>query len=286
MAPPRKDDPDLLRPTAEAAADAWAARVRAGREQIARLREVEEPHDFYGPMASRFGQDPRRRGDAALDTLRSMTTPAQTWLDLGAGGGRYALPLALEVALVHAVEPSPAMVGVLRQGMLEHAIDNVEVHQGEWPMAGEAPTADVALMAHVGYDVEGFGRFLDAAEQAAQRCVVVMRTDGAGRASHALWPEIHGEPRVAYPMLPELLVLLVARGVAPAVTLVDRATWGYHSREQLLESLRRLLWLRPGSEKDRRLVHLVGERASERGGLWEVDWTPLQDGVVSWACGP
>ena len=283
---PRRKDPDPLRPTAAAAAEAWAARVRAGREQTARLREIDEPTDFYAPMASRFGQDPRRRGDAALDALRSITTPAQTWLDLGAGGGRYALSLALEVALVHAVEPSPSMVEVLRQGMLEYAIDNVEVHARAWPMAGEAPAADVALMAHVGYDIESFGRFLDAAEQAAQRCVVVMRTGAAGRASHALWPEIHGEPRVAYPMLPELLVLLVARGVTPAVTLVDRATWGYRSREQLLEALRRLLWLRPGSAKDRRLVHLVGERASERDGLWEVDWTPLQDGVVTWTCGP
>lgn len=281
---PRRQDPDPLRPTAAAAAEAWAARVRAGREQTARLREIDEPSDFYGPMASRFGQDPRRRGDAALDALRSMTTADQTWLDLGAGGGRYALPLALEVARVHAVEPSPSMIEVLRQGMLEHGIDNVEVHAREWPMGGEAPPADVALMAHVGYDIEGFGRFLDAAEQAAQRCVVIMRTDGAGRASHALWPEIHGEPRVAYPMLPELLVLLVARGVTPAVTLVDRATWGYHSRDQLLEALRRLLWLRPGSAKDRHLVRLLGERASERDGLWDVDWTPLQDGVVSWTC--
>jgi SAM-dependent methyltransferase len=281
MAPPTKD-PDPLRPSAAAAAEAWAARVRDGREQVVRLREIDEPRDFYGPMASRFGQDPRRRGDAALEALRSMATPSQTWLDLGAGGGRYALPLALEVALVHAVEPSPSMVEVLRRGLLDHAIENVEVHAREWPMAAEAPAADVALMAHVGYDIERFGRFLDAAEQAAPRCVVVMRTGGGGRASHALWPEIHGEPRVAYPMLPELLVLLVARGVTPAVTLVDRATWGYHSQEQLIEALRRLLWLRPGSEKDRRMIGLVSERASERDGLWDLDWTPLQDGVVTW----
>lgn len=285
MAPVAKVS-DPLRPTAVEAAHAWGARVRAGREQIARLREAEEPTDFYGPMASRFGQDPRRRGDAALEVLRSMAAAGQTWLDIGAGGGRYTLPLALEVARVHAVEPSPSMVRVLRQGLLEYGIDNVDVDAREWPMASESPTADVALMAHVGYDIEGFGRFLDAAEQAAERCVVVMRAAGAGRASHALWPEIHGEPRVAYPMLPELLVLLVARDVTPAVTLVERGSWGYDSREQLLQATRRMLWLRHGSEKDRRLTRLVAERAVERDGAWEVDWSPLQDGVVTWVTRP
>ena len=274
---------DPLRPTPAAAAEAWAARVRAGREQVARLRQIEEPADFYGPMASRFGQDPRRRGDAALEVLRSMASPAQSWLDIGAGGGRYALPLALQVARVHAVEPSPSMVAVLRRGLAEHGIQNVEVHASPWPMDSGAPAGDVALLAHVGYDIEGFGRFLDAAEQAAGRCVTIMRAAGAGRASHVLWPEIHGEPRVAYPMLPELLVLLVARGATPAVTLVDRGNWGYDSPEQLFEAIRRMLWLRPGSEKDRRLERLVKERATQREGAWEVDWSPMQDGVVTWA---
>lgn len=274
--------PDPLRPTKAAAAKAWAERVRAGRAQVERLREVEEPTDFYGPMAARFGQDPHRTDDAALLELRSMAGAAETWLDLGAGGGRYTLPLALQVGRVVAVEPSPAMLAVLREGAARHGITNVEIIEGSWPLADHALRADVALVAHVGYDIDAFAVFLDAAEAAARRCVVIMRTDGGGRASHALWPEIHGEPRVPYPMLPELLVLLVARGVTPAVTLVDRGAWGYGSRDQLLASLRRMLWLRPGSAKDRRLEQAVETLATQRDGQWEVDWTPMLDGVVSW----
>ena len=30
------------------------------------------------------------------------------------------------------------------------------------------------------------------------------------------------------------------------------------------------------------MIGLVSERASERDGLWDLDWTPLQDGVVTW----
>ena len=37
-----------------------------------------------------------------------------------------------------------------------------------------------------------------------------------------------------------------------------------------------------GSAKDRRLRALIDERAVERAGAWEVDWTPMQDGIVSW----
>lgn len=270
-----------LRPSVAAASAAWAARVRASKEQAKRLREVAEPADFYGPMARRFAQDPRRSGDACLARLSELAGTDETWLDIGAGGGRFSLPLALRVRHVHAVDPSPSMLAVLREGMAAHGIANVSLYEREWPM-DQPPAADVALMAHVGYDIETFGAFLDAAEASAKRCVVVMRAAVNARASHILWPQIHGEARQPYPMLQELLVLLVARGVVPEVTLVDRGSWGYVSREQLIDSARRLLGLEPGSAKDRALATLVAEQATERDGQWELDWTPMPDGIVTW----
>ena len=50
----------------------------------------------------------------------------------------------------------------------------------------------------------------------------------------------------------------------------------------LTEAGRRLLYLRPGSDKDRQLERLVAERATEREGRWDIDWTPMQDGIVTW----
>ena len=46
-----------LRPTAEQAAAAWADRVSADRQQVERLREVDDPADFYVAHAQRFAQD-------------------------------------------------------------------------------------------------------------------------------------------------------------------------------------------------------------------------------------
>jgi SAM-dependent methyltransferase len=264
-----------------AAGEVWAEQVRAAYAQIERVREVEEPPDPYGPWARRFAVDPRRTDDEALSLLLTITRPGAVWLDLGAGGGRYALPLALAVRRVIAVEPSTAMLEVLRRGLAEHGIGNVEVVEDSWPTSVPM-RADVALAAHVGYDIADFAAFLGAAQAAAPRIVVIMRTSGAARINEVLWPEIHAEPRQPYPMLSELLQLLEARGIRPAVTYVGRGTWAYDARDQLLAAARRLLYLRPGSAKDRALERLVLDRATERQGKWEVDWTPMQDGVVTW----
>src|SRR5579871_354553 len=95
-----------LRPMESEALGEWSRRVHANREQVNRFREVEDGSDFYGPIAARFEADPRWRDDPALDALLALAQPGGTWLDVGAGGGRYALPLALVIREVVALDPS------------------------------------------------------------------------------------------------------------------------------------------------------------------------------------
>lgn len=275
--------PDPLRPSSSAAGDAWAERVRAERDQVERLREIADLADFYAPMAARFGQDPLRRDDPSLDAVLELASAGQRWLDLGAGGGRYALPLALRVARVQVVEPSASMLEVLRSGMVAHGIDNIDITAARWPVPGGVPLADVALMAHIGYDIEDFAGFLDAAEAAvSERCVVIMRASDGSGPGQLLWQEIHGEPRIPYPTLGELLVLLTARGAVPEVRLAHRPRWGYATFQALVDASRRQLWLRSGSSKDRRLRQLLRSRAVEEESGWELPAPPMQDGVVTW----
>jgi hypothetical protein len=99
------------------------------------------------------------------------------------------------------------------------------------------------------------------------------------------WQPIHGEPRVRLPALPELLVLLIARGRLPEVTLVDRTPPTFASLDEALAMARRQLWLEEGSAKDEKLHRLVLETITERDGRYAFEWTPTKIGIVSWLPG-
>jgi len=273
---------DVLHPTAADALRAWGDRVSANREQAQRVREGAPPGDFYAAVASDFRADPRRTDEPALDLLRSLVKPGETWLDIGAGGGRYALPLALLAKDVIAVEASEGMRSVLRQSMTEHGISNVHVVAARWPMEAP-PAADVALMAHIGYDIEEIGPFLDAMEASARRlCVAVLVTPSPPHPAEALWPPIHGEARVSLPALTEFLVLLLARGRLFELSTLAREPLAHTQPDGPLRWLYQQLFVAPDTEKGRRLAALAREAIKARGGRWALSWNPVSLGIVTW----
>ena len=97
--------------------ETWGQMVRAEHEQSDRIRGV-RPTDHWAQNTSLFRGNPNRTGDASIEEVRSRAGPGETLLDVGAGGGRFALPLALTCRTVTAVEPSPSMCSVLRQALL------------------------------------------------------------------------------------------------------------------------------------------------------------------------
>ncbi|MEI7745659.1 MAG: class I SAM-dependent methyltransferase [Chloroflexota bacterium] len=270
---------------------AWAARVTANREQTERLGEVQNP-DFYAPVSTLFVADPRRTGEPALEALLAIAEPAETWLDIGAGAGRYALPLALRVREVVAVEPSAGMRRALRSGLDEHGIANVRIVPGTWPAAiedlGGLPRVDTSLIAHVGYDIEEIGPFLAAMEAASRtRCVAVLTDRSPAAVADPFWPAVHGEVRAPLPALPELVALLQARGCATEVLRVDRSPRSFESLEALTSFLRRQLFISQGSEKDGLFEAVLPEMIVHRAGAWTLSEPPAGSiGVVTWAAGP
>jgi CTP:molybdopterin cytidylyltransferase MocA/SAM-dependent methyltransferase len=285
-------DIDTTADLARVAELAWASRVRRNREQVDRVREAPDGRDFYASTSSIFRDDPDRSGDPVLDALRHHARGGDTWLDIGAGAGRYALPLARAVRRVIALDPSASMLDGLRDGMSEHHIENVDVVEGRWPaVVDERPElaaalpADVALIAHVGYDVEAIGPFLDAMERAASReCVALLMERSPASLAEAFWPPIHGERRIALPALPAFVDLLRARGSEPAVTMVDSARRHWASRAELEPFVRRQTWVAPGTSKDRRLQELLDEWlvTNDDGTVDLATAEPLTVGLVSW----
>ena len=163
---------NVLRPTEAEALAAWAALVDADAAQVARVREPEPPADHYGNMAHRFR--PGREPSPELPVLLRLAQPEDQWLDIGAGGGRFAVPLAAHIARLLAVEPSEAMRQTLVAAAGEAGHTNIEVDPRRWPVEGWTTRVDVALAAHSMYDISAIGPFLDAMDRhAARLCVAV-----------------------------------------------------------------------------------------------------------------
>jgi hypothetical protein len=274
--------PDALHPSEEAALNIWAAMVRANREQAERFREKPERTDFYAPTASVFKADPYRGGDAVLDFLSDIALSDDTWLDIGSGGGRYALPLALRVKEVIAVEPSASLRATLLQGMTDYNIPDIRIIDGRWPLVSP-PASDVALIAHVGYDIENIGPFLQAMEASARRLCIAVFTDKAPSAAAApFWPGVHGEERRPLPALREFLVLQIARGRLCSVLLAPQSPPGYPGRDMLLSYLRQQLFIEADGDKAPLLHRLVEEQVKEKDGRWSLASGPSTLGIVTW----
>jgi SAM-dependent methyltransferase len=270
----------------------WAARVRANAEQVDRFREVPDGPDFYAPVTRLFRADPRRTDEPVLDALLRLVRPGETWLDIGAGAGRYALPIALELASsggrVIALDTSSGMLDALLELRSEHGVTDVEVVETRWPPDPSTLgrfSSDVALIAHVGYDIELIGPFVRAMESVARRlCVAVLMERQPSSIADACWPPVHGEERVPLPALADFVELLRARGHDPDVEMLERAPRRFASRDELAGFLRRQLWVEPASAADRRFVAaldrlIVGDAES---GFGLRDQRPLPIGVVTW----
>jgi CTP:molybdopterin cytidylyltransferase MocA len=289
------DNPDVDTATdlARVAELAWADRVRRNREQVDRFREAPDGADFYASVSSIFRDDPDRTGDPVLDALRRHARPDDTWLDIGAGAGRYALPLARTVREVVALDPSPSMLDALRTTAADHRIDNVTIVQGRWPEAAadaglplrDRLPADVALVAHVGYDVDAIGPFLDGMERAVRReCLAVLMERAPASLAEPFWPPLHGEPRVPLPALPAFVDLLVARGRRPEVTMLEASRRSWASRDEVEAFVRRQTWVAPGSAKDQRMLELLDDWLVPTGdGQLDLSVAePLEVGLVAW----
>jgi CTP:molybdopterin cytidylyltransferase MocA len=288
-------NPDVDTPAdlVELLAADWARRVRDNAAQVDRFREAPDGRDFYANVSRTFVADPARDGDLVLEALLGLARPDDTWLDIGAGAGRYALPLGRRVRRVLAVDPSASMLEALREGMAAHGIANIGTAEGRWPpddalraALGPDPLADVALIAHVSYDIAEILPFVGAMEAAARRtCVAVLMERNPASVAAPFWPRVHGEERVPLPALTQFVELLEARGAAPDVTRITGERRQWTDREELLRLLRRQLWTAPGSAADARLLAAVEDLTDvDPDGSVSISGTPPLDiGVVIWS---
>lgn len=84
--------------------------------------------------------------DQTLSVLRELVRPEDTLLDVGAGTGRFAIPLARQIKQLTALDHARPMLDILQQKMWEQQLSNIEIVEVAWEFAQVMPH-DVVLAA-------------------------------------------------------------------------------------------------------------------------------------------
>ncbi len=244
--------------------DAWAERARHYLERVRRRWETP---------------------DSSRTTVLAAVSPEHSVLDIGAGAGAWAALLARRARRVTAVEPSPAMRGVMERHLEDEGIDNVRIVAGAWHEV-TIPQHDISLCAHAMYGWHDLAHGIRGMEHITrERCFLLMRAptaDGVmAEASRRVWGHPHDSPNfwIAYNALGQL-------GIHADVVMEDRGLWGPWTHDTLDEALADLkdrLAIPGPHEADADLRALLAERleSRDRGLVWPagvrsalVTWTP------------
>jgi hypothetical protein len=151
------------------------------------------------------------RVDEFLSVLDPYVGPGKTLIDVGAGAGRHASPLAERLEWVTAVEPSEGMRSRIP------VKDNMTIVASTWEDAVVAP-ADLVICCHVLYGVaepESFIAKLDSS--ARERVFIMLRESDLPHPAAAIRKRLHGETGPRMPRFSDLFMLLMQIGIAPDV---------------------------------------------------------------------
>lgn len=121
----------------------WAKLWQEARENSPvtrrRCRSEEEMVDNWNRRARWFArrtgnEQGRKRQKAVLDMLKRKGAlgPGMKVLDIGAGPGNYAIPMARMCGQVTALEPAAEMVKILEDRARAEQVDNITVMQRTW----------------------------------------------------------------------------------------------------------------------------------------------------------
>lgn len=262
----------------------WSAMIEAEHAQSERARGEPPATDHWRPYSHHFVADPHRSGDPTVEVLLQHITAQHTIIDVGAGAGRLALPLALHCRRVVAVEPSDSMASLLLLQAQEHHIYNISLVRATWEEAAVEP-GDVIICVHVLYtarDIDLFVRKLEA--HAHDLVLVVLFVAPPQSQFRSLWKQVHAEERLPLPGLGQFEEVLEEIGIAANVEMLPtQPQRGYNNPEQALEQLGLHLFLAPGSSKWGLLERILPDILEEDNGvLYLRDVIPMEPRIVKW----
>ena len=270
------------------AASRWRRLVGDRLAELARLSPDagSVSGSFWDSRAGRYAAATQRahtERDPLLRRLRRLTDASSSVIDVGAGTGRFALALAGGVARVTAVEPSSAMLAILRRHAQEEGAANVTAVQATWEQARVQP-ADVAFSAFVLTLVPEARPFLLKLDATARRHALLYLGAYSGDAVlDPLWRHFHNAPRVPGPTYLDAVALLRELGVESRVRVVeipDHRRWT--TIEDAVEPYREALLLDDTPQVRAELAGLLASWLLGRRGAYRPPLRVVPAAIVQW----
>lgn len=223
---------------ATSAVEMYAARVDAVLAQRTRLRGPAPAGELFAglpPNHPLLMTDPRRPFDATLEAMAGYVQPGDVLVDVGGGGGRMSLPLALRCREVINVDPSSSMLAAFEANAQRAGITNVSSVHADW-LDVEPPHGTVALVNHVVYltrDIVPFITKLGAT--ASRRVLLTVASPPPPSRNRPVFQVCYDEPSEMVPGHVELVNVLWELGIEPDVQMLPVMVGGIEpvsSREE------------------------------------------------------
>jgi len=167
-------------------------------------------------------------GERINNTLKGLPLePSYSVLDIGAGPGALAIPVASKVNRLTAVEPASGMCDVFREKILESGTDNIELVQKRWEdldvMTDLRGPYDL-VFASFSLEVPDIKKAIEKMNMASSRWVYLYWFAGKNsweEASKDLWPVLHGIEYCPVPKCDVIYNILYGMEIYPNIATYE-----------------------------------------------------------------
>jgi SAM-dependent methyltransferase len=237
--------------------EAWKCAMRGNRESAG----VTGCAQFYVSVDEARRYDARtkeERRDRTLAMIQGMDIRRDSRvLDIGAGPGTLALPLAGMAAQITAVEPSPGMMAVLAEHIHNGHIRNIRCVQKLWEDVDiradlEAPYDVVIASFSLGMD--DLRDALAKMDAASSRYVYIYWFAGLPfweRNLAANWEKLHGKPYVARPQIDCVFNILYSMGICPNIEVYyEEHAYSYNNLDEAVKDQKKSFAIETAGQED------------------------------------
>ena len=239
----------------------WSRRRRGG-----------DMTDFWNKRAKHYSESIKRHNHAERIIAKLDIDPECTILDIGAGPGTLAIPLAKMVKHVTAVDPSTGMLACLNENAVSEGLKNITCINKKWEdveIGTDIAEPDIVLASH-SLAMLDIKEALSKMNDAAKRSVYVFTFAGARMWDYnTLWPKLYGEEYQPGPDYIYLYNVLYEMGIYANVEIANSEYKQQFSNldDAVAQWKENLDVITPDAEEVIK-SHLSGTLIKEDGKLW------------------